>query len=114
MQPHYRPDSAFGKQELVVGKRIVEKILREHRRGIRMPENVELALKIRIAVGPVLPNPVPGKMPLRSPVKTGDKAVSLRLPLACIGAPAGGRHPLGTVAGSIAVNGSGTPASIRG
>ena len=35
MQPHYRPDSAFGKQELIVGKCIVEKILREHRHGIR-------------------------------------------------------------------------------
>lgn len=71
MQTYYRPHSSLGKQKLIVGKSIVEEVFCEYRRGISMPENVELTFKIRITVRIVFPNLVPGKMTLGGTVEAG-------------------------------------------
>ena len=105
VQTYYRPHSWLGKQKLIVGKSIVEEVFCKYRRGISMPENVELTFKIRITVRIVFPNLVPRKMALGSTVEAGSEFIGLCLPFAGVGAPTGGSHPLRTVAGGIAVDG---------
>ena len=94
----------FGFQEGKVLDIVVEKILREDGSCLGIPEQVKVLLKVRISVGIVGADALAGKIFPGSFVETVGQFVGKRVPLAGVGAPAAGFHPMGTVAGCVGVD----------
>ena len=94
----------FGFQEGKVVGIVVEKILCEDGSCIGITEQVEILLKVRISIGVVGADALTGKIFPGSFVETVGQFVGKCVPLAGIGAPSAGFHPMGTVAGCIGMN----------
>ena len=69
-----------------------------------MLEDVERLLQIRITVGKVRPELMPGQILLRCPIQAIRQAVGLGMPRECIGTPTGRLVPLAIGAGSVDVD----------
>lgn len=94
----------FGFQEGKVVGIVVEKILSEDGSCIGVPEQVDILLKVRISIGVVGADALTGKIFPGSFVETVGQFVGKRVPLAGVGTPAAGFHPLGAVAGCVGVD----------
>ena len=94
----------FGFQEGKVVGIVVEKILCEDGSCIGITEQVEILLKVRISIGVVGADALTGKIFPGSFVETVGQFVGKCVPLAGIGAPSAGFHPLGTVTGRVGVD----------
>ena len=96
----------FGRQqESAILLVVHEQILSENSRAKRVLEDEERGLNIRVAVGIVRADLLPGQVLLRSQVQTVGNVVRLRVPRKSIGTPAAGIHPLGAIPGRIDVDG---------
>lgn len=94
----------FGFQEGKVIGIVVEEILGEDGRCIGVLEQVKRCLKVGISVGVVRADTLAGQMFPGGFVETAGQLVGQRVPLAGVGAPAAGFHPLGAVTGCVGVD----------
>lgn len=94
----------FGFQEGKILRIVEEKILREDRRCVSVPEDVEVLFQVRISVGVVRADTLAGQMFPGGFVETAGQLVGQRVSLAGVGAPSAGIHPLGTVTGCVGVD----------
>ena len=94
-----------GEQEAAILLVVHEQILGQNRRAKGMLKHIERGLDIRVTVGIVCADLLPGQVLLRSEVQTIGDVVRLAVAREGVGAPAAGIHPLEAITGCIDVDG---------
>ena len=90
---------AFGaEEEGAVGGVVHEEIFGEDGRADGVAENVEVFFPVTVAVGGISADAFAGKVSCGGIIEAFCKYVGLGLSFGCVGTPALGFHPLGTVA----------------
>ncbi len=96
--------AGIGEKEGAVLAVVHKEVFREHRRTIRVLEDVERLLQIRITIGKVRPELTPRQILLRCPIQAIRQAVGLGMPRKGIGTPPSRSVPLPVGTGSIDVD----------
>ena len=105
MQGDNRPAAFVGLQKEAVIGVVVEEILRQGCTTEGILQDEEVAFPVRISVGVVLPELVPGTPKRSGAVEAIGQMVTGGLATGGVAGPAAGIHPLLAIAGSVGVDG---------